>query len=52
MNANDKAIIASLSAQDTCNCGCRPGARHHEECQYLADLYRWEAEKAARKFTR
>lgn len=49
MNANDKAIRDSLSAQDSCNCGAQPGQNHDQECQYLADLYAWEAEKASRK---
>lgn len=52
MNANDKATIASLSAQDTCNCGATPGQVHDMECQYVADLLAWEAEKASRKLSR
>jgi hypothetical protein len=52
VNANDQAIIASLSTQDTCNCAAAPGQRHAEECQYIADLLAWEAEKASRRFTR
>lgn len=35
----------ALSSQSACNCGARPGQRHSETCQYIADLRQFEAER-------